>query len=172
MKAPKEAKQLAKHRKQAFDYWSQAADPEAGVPAPRYVVICAFRRLEIWEPGAFPSQPRAVLDLIDLPDQYDALLFLAVRDAVFAGGQAQLTREAVVTSRISTSSSRNAAPPTQTCSATSCSSRSGVSLAEDLGQLPAHRFTRIVEELRLLVSQDARSPRRSWDEPTQIMARS
>jgi len=61
MKAPSEAKRLDKHRPQAFDYWRDAADPAKGVPAPRYVVICAFRKLEIWEPGPFPHEPRVVL---------------------------------------------------------------------------------------------------------------
>jgi len=56
MKAPSEAKKLAKHRTQAFDYWRDAADPEKGVPSPEYVVICAFRRLEIWQPGKFPAK--------------------------------------------------------------------------------------------------------------------
>src|SRR5712692_3200823 len=50
MKAPAEAKRLAKHRDQAFTYWREAADATKGQPAPRYVVICAFRKLEIWEP--------------------------------------------------------------------------------------------------------------------------
>ncbi|HMM49077.1 MAG TPA: hypothetical protein PKE32_05635, partial [Miltoncostaeaceae bacterium] len=30
MKAPKEARRLAKHRPQALDYWRNAADPERG----------------------------------------------------------------------------------------------------------------------------------------------
>ncbi len=80
MKAPSEASRLDRHRELAFRYWRESAHPDAGVPAPRYVVLCAFRRLEVWEPGAFPGAPRVVLDLIDLPDSYDALLFLAGRD--------------------------------------------------------------------------------------------
>ena len=64
MKAPAEARRLSKHREQALGYWVESADAEAGVPAPRFVVICAFRRLEIWEPGAYPRQPRLVLDLV------------------------------------------------------------------------------------------------------------
>jgi len=60
-------KRLAKHRGQAFTYWREAAGATKGQPAPRYVVICAFRKLEIWEPGSYPTAPRAVLDLIDLP---------------------------------------------------------------------------------------------------------
>ena len=88
MKAPAEADRLARHREQALEYWLNSADPQAGIPAPRYVVISAFRRMEIWEPGAYPKQPRLVLDLIDLPDQYDALLFLAGGDLVARDGHA------------------------------------------------------------------------------------
>ena len=96
MKAPAEARRLERHREQALRYWVESADSATNTPAPDYIVICAFRKLEIWEPGRFPAEPRVVLDLIDLPDQYDALLFLAGDEPVFAGGQAALTREAVV----------------------------------------------------------------------------
>ncbi len=147
MKAPAEAKRLGKHRQQALDYWREAADTATRTPSPRWVVICAFRRLEIWEPGAFPRDPRLVLDLIDLPDQYDALLFLAGRDPVFAGGQAALTREAVVhlVDLYERLKDRRAADPdvlrdfvlqTVWCL-----------FAEDLGQIPEHRFSTIVDEL-------------------------
>ena len=147
MKAPSEAKRLAKHREQAMRYWVESADAATNTPAPRWVVICAFRKLEIWEPGAFPKEPRLVIDLIDLPDQYDALLFLAGRDPVFAGGQAALTREAVVhlVDLYERLKDRRAAGPdvlrdfilqTVWCM-----------FAEDLGQLPEHRFSTIVDDL-------------------------
>jgi hypothetical protein len=40
-------------------------------------VLGAFRRFEVWEPGRFPSAPRAEFDLDALPEQYETLLFLA-----------------------------------------------------------------------------------------------
>ena len=43
MKAPAEAKRLAKHRLQALEYWIDSSDAEKGVEAPRFVVLCAFR---------------------------------------------------------------------------------------------------------------------------------
>jgi hypothetical protein len=46
-------------------------------PAPTYVVLCAFQRFEIWEPGQYPVEPRMRLTLDELPDRYEALLFLA-----------------------------------------------------------------------------------------------
>ncbi|HEY8644724.1 MAG TPA: DNA methyltransferase [Gaiellaceae bacterium] len=147
MKAPKEAKKLSQHRAQAMDYWRDAAEPDKNVPSPRWVVICAFRRLEIWEPGAYPKEPRLVLDLIDLPDQYDALLFLAEKDPVFAGGQAALTREAVVhlVDLYERLKERRAADPDVLrdfiLQCVWCM------FAEDLGQVPEHRFTAIVDDL-------------------------
>ncbi len=147
MKAPSESGRLAKHREQAFRYWVEAADPTTNMPAPRWVVLCAFRKLEIWEPGAYPKEPRVVLDLIDLPDQYDALLFLAGGDPVFAGGQAQLTREAVVhlTDLYDQLKTRRAKDARELrdflLQSVWCL------FAEDLGQLPSHVFTRVIDGL-------------------------
>jgi hypothetical protein len=58
MKRPSEAGRLAEHRTQALDYWRNSADPDRNLAAPRYVVLCAFRHLEVWEPGRFPSAPQ------------------------------------------------------------------------------------------------------------------
>jgi len=147
MKAPSETTKLPAHRKQALDYWENAADPATNTPSPRWVVICSFRKLEIWEPGSFPRQPRLVLDLIDLPDQYDALLFLAGEEPVFAGGQAALTREAVVHivdlyERLQIRAAadddvlRDFLLQTVWCL-----------FAEDLAQIPGHRFTQLIDGL-------------------------
>jgi hypothetical protein len=147
MKAPAEAKRLAKHRDQALQYWRESADPETNTPAPPYVVLCAFNKLEIWEPGSFPAAPRVLLDLIDLPDQYDTLLFLANREPVFAGGQAELTREAVVhlVDLYEQLTNRRAADPDILrdflLQCVWCL------FAEDLGQIPEHGFMRILDEL-------------------------
>lgn len=137
MKAPGEAKRLSTHRPQALRYWEASADSERGIPAVRWVVLCAFRKLEIWEPGAFPGGPRVVLDLIDLPDQYDALLFLAGREPVFAGGQALLTREAVVhlVDLYERLSERRAAD--RTSCGTSSSSACGACLPRTSGRSPS-----------------------------------
>lgn len=147
MKAPGEAKGLERHRAQALDYWRNAADPERNIPAPRFVVLCAFRRLEIWEPGRFPQAPRLVMDLVELPDRYDALLFLVGEEPVFVGAQVELTRDAVaqVISVFSALKDRRAAGPDVL--------RNFVlqcvwsMFAEDLGMVPEHRFTRLVEGL-------------------------
>src|SRR6266851_1973570 len=80
MKAPSQAEKLAEHRKQALDYWHSSDDPAKGRPAPPYVVLCAFSRFEVWEPGRFPSAPRAVFALNDLPENYEKLLFFSGTD--------------------------------------------------------------------------------------------
>lgn len=147
MKAPAEANRLERHRDQALDYWRNAADPAAVIPAPRYVVICAFRKLEIWQPGLFPREPRLILDLRELPEHYDALLFLAGRRPEFVGGHVAVTRQAVVhvTDLYQHLKERRAAGPEVlrdfVLQCVWCL------FAEDLGQLPAHVFTSITEDL-------------------------
>lgn len=147
MKRPTEAARLDKHRPQAFAYWRNSADPERNVPAPRYVVLCAFRRFEVWEPGSYPNAPRAEFDLIDLPDRADALLFLVGREPVFLTSQEAVTRKAVshVTDLYQQLQERRAAPSDElrdfVLQAVWCM------FAEDLGQIEGHLFTRIVEDL-------------------------
>jgi hypothetical protein len=147
MKRPSEAANLAKHREQALGYWRNAADPERNVPAPQFVVLCAFHRFEVWEPGAFPTAPRAEFDLIELPERLDALMFLAGREAMFVGTQVAVTQEAVelVTGLFATLGERRAAPPDELRDfALQCV---WCMFAEDLGQLEAHLFTHILDEL-------------------------
>lgn len=145
MKRPSEATKLAEHRGQALQYWQQSGTPRS--PAPRYVVLCAFHRFEIWEPGAVYTEPRLVLDLVDLPDNLDALNFFVGRNPVFEGGGAELTREAValVTDLYQRLRDRRAADfdvlrdfVLQSVWAM---------FAEDLHMLPSHVFTRVVQEL-------------------------
>jgi hypothetical protein len=46
MKRPSEANRLAAHRPQALEYWQRSGTPRS--PAPRFVVLCAFHRFEVW----------------------------------------------------------------------------------------------------------------------------
>lgn len=70
---------LGKAREQVKRYWEESSDPDADVPAARYVVVCSFQEFEIWEPGRFPSRARAGVSLEDLVDRYEVLSFLAGR---------------------------------------------------------------------------------------------
>lgn len=147
MKRPSEAANLAAHRPQALDYWKGAADSEHNVPAPRWVVLCAFHRFEVWEPGAYPNEPRLVFDLAELPDQVDALMFLAGREPVFVGTQAAVTRETVklITDLYQHLVERAAGDLDELrdflLQCVWCM------FAEDLGQLEGHLFTRLVDDL-------------------------
>lgn len=147
MKRPSEAPRLDRHREQGFRYWRESADSERGVPAPRYLVLCAFTRFEVWEPGAYPEAPRAEFDLIELPDRYETLLFLAGREPVFIGGHEAITREAVgkLTELYTRLRERRAADAEVLRDF--CLQSVWCMFAEDLGQIEAQLFTRLVERL-------------------------
>ncbi len=65
MKRPSEARRLADHREQMLGYWQRSGTPAS--PAPRYVVLCAFHRFEVWEPGAVYTEPRVAFDFWSCP---------------------------------------------------------------------------------------------------------
>jgi len=147
MKSASESKRLAKHRKQALDYWRGAANPDENVPAPEYVVLCSFKRFEIWEPGRFPDAPRVEFELEELPDRYTSLLFLAGNEPVFTARQEAVTLEAVgkLAELFQRLEQRGEGDP---------QSRRRFILqsvwcmfAEDLGQIPGQGFTRIIDDL-------------------------
>jgi hypothetical protein len=94
MKAPGEAGRLDRHRTQALDYWHHSDNLAAGAAAPPYVVLCAFSRFEVWEPGRFPSDPRDSFDLDELASRYEALLFLGRQEPLFLAHRRQLTTKA------------------------------------------------------------------------------
>lgn len=94
MKRPSEAGRLDQHRQQAIGYWQHSSDPVRDRPAARYVVICAFAAFEVWEPGRYPLHPRATLTLDELPDRYEALLFLAGQRPLFLDADRTLTTQA------------------------------------------------------------------------------
>jgi hypothetical protein len=83
-------------RGQVERYRLESSDPANDIPAARYVVICSFQKFEIWQPGEFPKAPRAVLDLVDLPDRYDVLNFLVGPNVEpsFVAHDRELTKEA------------------------------------------------------------------------------
>ncbi len=145
MKRPGEVEKLADTSKQALEYWQRSGTPSS--PAPRYVVLCAFHRFEVWEPGAVYTEPRAVIDLVDLPDRLDSLNFLAGRAPVFGGGGADVTREAVslVTDLYQRLRDRQAADLDVLRDFVLQSV--WAMFAEDLHMLPSHVFTRVLERV-------------------------
>ncbi len=147
MKSASEAKRLAKHREQALSYWRNAADVAENIPAPEYVVLCAFQRFEVWEPGRFPNAPRVKFDLEELPDRYTSLLFLTGDEPVFAARQEAVTLEAVgkLADLFQQLEARGEGDP-QTRRRFILQSV-WCMFAEDLGQIPAQGFTRVVDDL-------------------------
>ena len=149
MKAPHRADKLSEHRKQALDYWHSSDDAASNRAAPPYVVLCAFQRFEVWEPGRFPSAPRADFTLDELPENYEKLLFLTGTDEepLFGASYKELTTEAakVVAELYQVLLERKAAAPETL--------RSFVMqivwclFAEDLGMLEGHPVQRIIEDL-------------------------
>jgi hypothetical protein len=113
MKRPSESSRLSSHRPQAFSYWRRSADAGRNLRAPRWLVLCSFLKFEIWEPGAFPDEPRSEFGIEELEDRLDSLLFLAGREPVFLSSQEAVTREAVrhVTDLYSVLRERRAADP-------------------------------------------------------------
>ncbi|HEX7717644.1 MAG TPA: type IIL restriction-modification enzyme MmeI, partial [Marmoricola sp.] len=77
-------------------YWRESSKPDEGIQAARWVILCNFRQIEIWEPGRFPTRAVTTFDLADLPDRYDALAFLAGPhvEPNFSEHYRELTREA------------------------------------------------------------------------------
>ncbi|MBA3434607.1 MAG: class I SAM-dependent DNA methyltransferase [Actinobacteria bacterium] len=154
MKRPSEAGRLRDHREQMLGYWQRSGSPAS--PAPRYVVLCAFHRFEVWEPGAVYTEPRVAFDLVELPDHLDALLFLAGRQPVFVHDQTDVTREAVslVTDMYARLRERRAADLDVLRDFVLQSV--WAMFAEDLSMLPSHLFTRVLDGL---ISDSTRSSR-------------
>lgn len=148
MKRPSETGKLVNHRKQALDYWHHSSDPAIDLPAARYVVLCSFHEFEVWEPGMFPTQPRATFALGELADRKDALHFLSGHEPVFLGAAKKLTTEAasLVAEVHQRLLDRNAAPPETlrlfALQAVWCL------FADDLGLLPKYLFYRLLQGLR------------------------
>jgi hypothetical protein len=154
MKSAGEAKHLAKHREQALRYWRESANPEENVPAAPYVVLCAFEKFEVWEPGRFPGSPRVEFALEELPDRYTALQFLTGGEPIFTARQEAVTLETAgslgeLFHRLEdrhqgdSHSRRLFILQVVWCM-----------FAEDLGQIPGQGFTRVVDDL-------IRNPQRS-----------
>ena len=147
MKAP--GVPLTKAEAQRERYWKESSNAEQGIRAARYVITCNFAQFEIWEPGAFPKAPRAVFSIDELPERYDALLFLQAPtlEPVFAEHRRALTTDAAkhMASLYTSLIDRDAAPLEEiqnfTMQAVWCL------FAEDLGMLEGYPFQLTVEAL-------------------------
>ena len=150
MKAPSRAKTLHQAREQVMKYWQMSADSAHDRRAARYVVLCAFQRFEIWEPGGYPNEPRLSFDIEELPDRYESLLFLAPANLPpsFADHYRELTTEAASTiaALYQSLKDRGAAPLDEVQRFTMQSVWS--MFAEDLGILEGFPLQNLVDLLR------------------------
>ncbi len=148
---------LGKARDQVKRYWEESSDPDADVAAARYVVVCSFQEFEVWEPGRFPSRPRATVTLGELADRYDVLAFLIGRNVepTFVEHHRELTTVAAtnVAELYGSLVGRAAAPPDEiqrfVMQTVWCL------FAEDLGMLQGWPLQATV---KLLIDESDRSP--------------
>ena len=157
MKKPGRA--LEEAAEQRRRYWQESSDPNTDTPAARWVIACNFHEFEIWEPGRFPNQPRARFTLDELPDHYDALLFLQSEsiEPVFSEHRRELTADAAkhIASLYVSMAERNAAPVDEMQRFTM--QLVWTLFAEDLGMLEGYPLQQTVE--RLLREDDPDSAR-------------
>ena len=147
MKAPHVP--LEKAKDQRIRYWQESSDSREDIPAARYVIACNFGEFEIWEPGRFPNEPRTHFPLAELPDRYDALLFLQSQNTepVFSEHRRALTTDAAthIAALYNSLADRSAAPIDEI-------QRFVMQLvwclfAEDLGMLDGYPLQGIIESL-------------------------
>jgi hypothetical protein len=108
---------LAKADDQRVKYWQESSNTAEGVPAARWVILCNFHEFEIWEPGRFPKEPRLRLTLEELPDKFEALMFLQQGDVepIFSDQRRAITTEAAehIAQLYTSMADRGAAPVTE-----------------------------------------------------------
>lgn len=93
MKSAGETERLASHYPQAEAYWRAAGAGDA--KSPRFVVLCSFRRLLVYQPGEHPGVVRADLRLGDLVERPEVLDVLRNREPDLVGQRIDLARDAV-----------------------------------------------------------------------------
>jgi hypothetical protein len=145
MKRPSEAERLSEHLEQALEYWKRKSRDTGR--AGRFVVLSAFEKFQVYEPPATWDRLLAEFDVDGLPDRFEALDFLRRNEPRFAEDAAELTRKAValVTDVHGRLGDRGAESVDTlrhfTLQSVWCA------FAEDLGMIPEHRFSRLVEGL-------------------------
>lgn len=140
---------LAKAEDQRRRYWEESSDHATDRQAARWVVTCNFGEFEVWEPGRFPKEPRIRFALAELPDHYDALLFLQAGEIepVFSEHRRELTAEAARhVAKLYTSLADRAAAPIDEIQRFTMQ-LVWVLFAEDLGMLEGYPLQNTVDAL-------------------------
>ena len=120
MKAPSRTPTLEDAQPQAERYWRASAAPDGAYGAVRYVVLCSFHRILVWDMHQDPSRPAAALTLDELPDHYEALGFLVGERTRGVVRRAPPRRSPSIAAAADVDAlprrSQTAVPPRRTCS--------------------------------------------------------
>ncbi|WP_293912429.1 class I SAM-dependent DNA methyltransferase, partial [Deinococcus sp.] len=87
----KRGEKLANHYQQAFEYWTRIVPDR-----PRYVIVCNFDELWVYDFNTQLDEPMDRVKLEDLPTRYPVLgfLFPEERSPLFGNNRVEVTREA------------------------------------------------------------------------------
>ena len=135
---------LAKHRQQAFDYWTHIAPGR-----PRYVVLCNFDEFWIYDFNNQLYSPKDKVQLVDLATRWGPLAFLFPTNEppTFGNDREKITREAA--DKLATCFKKLVARGVDRDLAQRFVLQSMVAMfAEDIGLLPRYFFQHLVEECR------------------------
>lgn len=131
---------LARHFRQAFDYWQRAVPDR-----PRYVVLCNFDEFWVYDFDQQLDAPMDIVKIEDLAQRYEALAFLLPDnpDPIFENDLVEVTRDAAA--QVSGVFRSMVARGINRLDAQHFVLQSVVAMfAEDIGLLPSHFFTRTV----------------------------
>ena len=133
---------LSRHLQQAFDYWVRAVPDR-----PRYVVLCNFDQIWIYDFEIQLDQPVERLHLADLESRWEALGFMLPqpKPPLFNNDLVAVTREAAANvARVFMSlKNRGVEPEKAQRFALQCVM---AMFSEDIGLLPEHSFTRALND--------------------------
>lgn len=131
---------LARHFRQAFDYWQQAVPDR-----PRYVVLCNFDEFWVYDFDQQLDAPMDIVKIDDLPQRFEALAFLLpdAQEPIFENDLVEVTRDAAA--KVSGVFRSMVARGVGRLAAQKFVLQSVVAMfSEDIGLLPSHFFTRTV----------------------------
>jgi hypothetical protein len=145
----KRGEDLAKHYRQAFDYWTRL------VPGrPRYVILCNFDEFWVFDFDTQMDEPKDRVKLADLPRQWVALGFLLPRPVtpIFGNDRVAVTRKAAdrlaKCFKLMVDPERLGGPIDRPDAQRFILQMLVVLFAEDIGMLPRHLVTELLENCK------------------------
>jgi hypothetical protein len=138
----KRGENLQKHYPQAFEYWINA------VPSrPRYVVLCNFDEFWVYDLNTQVAEPVDRVALTDLPKRHEVLNFLFPdeRPPLFGNDRVAVTRAAADKVALVFQSLVARKVPREEAQRFILQSVAAM-FAEDIGLLPKHIFTRLIDD--------------------------